>query len=370
MLDAGVNMAEHVFIVDGHEDIAFNVVVSGRDFTAPLAATRERESSAPEAGICTLALPELLAGGVGLVFGTLFTLPASAVPEQLPRDIGYATPEQAHQQALAQMHVYRELAQRDDVRLVHNRSDLHALRVQWQRGQDSQQGAACLGIVPLMENADPIRTPDEAIWWHEQGVRIVGPAWKATRYCGGTGEPGPLTPAGRALLREMAQVGLVLDISHMAEQSFWQALDLFDGTVIASHSNCRAHAPASNADRHLSNEMIRALLERDAVIGVVLYNAFLNPDYEQGQPKEQTSLEAVLRHIDHICQMAGDARHVAIGSDLDGGFGSERIPRELDSAADLPLIGEALRSIGYSQQDTAAVLGGNWLRLLEQGLPE
>jgi membrane dipeptidase len=358
-------------IVDGHEDIAHNVLINGRDFTQPVAATRAREGAAPAAGSCTIALPELLAGGVGLVFGTLFTMPASA---ELPPGLSheqlkvYHSLDEAHQQAAAQMQVYRTLAQREDVCLVQRRADLHALRQHWQ-----QPGTAPrLGIVVLMEGGDPIRTPDEAAWWQAQGVRIVGPAWQATQYCGGTRQPGPLTAQGRALLAEMSQAGLILDTSHLAEESFWQALDAFDGPLIASHSNCRAllKATGKGADRHLSDAMLRAIIARDGVIGVVLFNIFLDAAYQRGQPKDSVGLQAVLRHIDHICQLAGSARHVAIGSDMDGGFGSEGIPRELDSAADLPRLGEALRAAGYSETDTAAILGGNWLRVLERSLPE
>jgi membrane dipeptidase len=221
-----------------------------------------------------------------------------------------------------------------------------------------------------MEGADPIRSPDEAAEWHGAGVRIIGPAWSATRYSGGTNAPGPLTPAGRALMREMSDAGLALDVSHIAEQSFWEALELFDGTVIASHSNCRALVPGPREDRHLSDAMIKALIDRDAVIGMVLYNRFLDSAWTLEQGKSAVGLDVVLRHIDRICQIAGDARHVAIGSDFDGGFGSECIPREMDSIADMPRVGDALRSAGFSEADVAAVLGGNWLRKLEDILTQ
>jgi membrane dipeptidase len=351
-------------IVDGHEDIAYNVLVHRRDFTASLTSIRAREGqSQPDAGICTVSLPELLTGGIGLVFGTLFTLPAHASNSKLQGDHVYRNPEEAHRQALAQLVVYQSLAQREDVRIIRNRGDLRALQA------DQQAGKSLLGIVLLMENADPIRTPNEAAWWFEQGVRIVGPAWQATRYCGGTRQPGPLTADGRALMQTMAESGLILDISHMAEESFWQALELFPGTVIASHSNCRSFVSEAIADRHLSDAMIRALIERDAVIGSVLYSRFLVAADTRNLPKTAIGLDAVLRHIDHICQIAGNVRHVAIGSDLDGGFGSEATPSELDSVADLPLIGSALGKAGYSQIDVEAIMGGNWLRLLEQALP-
>jgi membrane dipeptidase len=220
-----------------------------------------------------------------------------------------------------------------------------------------------------MEGADPIRRPDVGAEWYRAGVRIVGPAWSATRYSGGTNAPGPLTQEGRALMREMGDAGLALDVSHMAEQSFWEALELFDGTVIASHSNCRALVPGPREDRHLSDAMIQALIDRDAVIGLVLYNRFLISGWTLEQGKSAVGLDVVVRHVDHICQIAGDARHVAIGSDFDGGFGSEGIPRELDSIADMPRIGDALRSAGFGEADVAAVLGGNWLRKLDQILP-
>ena len=351
-------------IIDGHLDIACNIIEGGRDFTASVAANREREGGPhPHLGTCTLALPDLLRGGVGLVCATLFTMPASSQALDLPVEQSYSSAEEAHAQALNQLALYRELAERDDVRLVASRADLAAVQGRWAEGRPQ------LGIVLLMENADPIRTPDEAAWWYAQGVRIVGPAWQATRYCGGTRAPGPLTADGRALMGELARCGMILDTSHMAEESFWQALELFDGTVIASHSNCRAFVSEARADRHLSDAMIRALIERDAVIGAVLYNAFIIADYRKGTPKERVGLADLIRHIDHICQIAGDAHHVAIGSDLDGGFGRDEIPRELDSVADLGLIGEALIAKGYSEADTAGVLGGNWLRVLEGSLP-
>jgi membrane dipeptidase len=352
-------------IIDGHLDIAYDVMVGGRDFTASVAANRAREGGPhPHLGSCTLALPDLLRGGVGLVCATLFTMPASSQAIDLPVEQSYSSAEQAHAQALAQLALYQRLAERDDVRIVRGRADLAAVQERWAEGRPQ------LGMVLLMENADPIRTPAEAAWWYEQGVRIVGPAWQATRYCGGTGAPGPLTADGRALMGELARCGMVLDTSHLAEESFWQALELFDGPLIASHSNCRSFVSAARADRHLSDAMIRALIERDAVIGAVLYNAFIVADYYKNMPKERVGLADLIRHIDHICQIAGNTRHVAIGSDLDGGLGRDEIPRELDSVADLALIGEALVAKGYSEADAAALLGGNWLRMLEASLPE
>ena len=219
-----------------------------------------------------------------------------------------------------------------------------------------------------MEGADPIRTPSEAKEWFSSGVRIVGPAWQRTRYSGGTRSPGPLSPEGRELMREMENSGLILDTSHMAEESFFEALDLFHGCVIASHSNCRVYTPT---DRQLSDEMIRVIMDRNGVIGTVLYNNFLDPDWEKrGKLKKDVNLATVAKHIKHVCDLAGDKLHAGIGSDFDGGFGAESIPYELDTAADLQKLGPALSSCGFSERDTANVLGRNWIRTLDRALPD
>jgi membrane dipeptidase len=347
-------------LVDGHQDIAFNVVNHRRDFLRAVAETRAAEGERAEE-IAMLGLPDALAGGVGLVFGTLYVAPASAA--HLSGGKVYRTADEAHAQALEQLSAYRRLAGDPRVCLVARRAELAALRAGWDGGQPR------LGIVLLMEGADPIRTPSEAVDWYAAGVRIVGPAWGATRYCGGTGAPGPLTAEGRALMGAMHRAGLALDVSHMAEESFWEALELFDGPVLASHSNCRALVPGPRDDRHLSDAMIRALMARDGVVGVVLYNRFLDPEWTLVRGKQAVGLDAVVRQIDHVCQLAGDVHHVAVGSDFDGGFGSEAAPRELDSIADLGRIGEALAGAGYREADIDAVLGGNWLRALERVLP-
>lgn len=350
--------------VDGHLDIAYNALVAGRDVVAGVAAIRAAEEPPlPGMGAATVGWPELRRAGVGLVFATLFTLPAAAVSTDLATERGYSSPDEAHAHALAQLEFYRGLAAAGHARILVSRAGLAAHRAAWAAGDPT------LGLVLLMENGDPIRAPEEAAWWAAQGVRIVGPAWQATRYCGGTRQPGPLTELGRRLLPELARAGVALDVSHMAEESFWQALERWEGPVLASHSNCRAFVAERFADRHLSDAMIAALVRRDAVIGAVLFNGFLAASYQRGDPKERHGLDQLLRHVDHICQLAGDADHVAIGSDLDGGLGREQIPRELDSVADLPRVAEALSGAGFSDAQVAGIMGRNWLRLLERALP-
>lgn len=349
--------------VDGHLDIAYNFFQFRRDFTAGVRSIRAAEHEPDEhLGTAMVGLPDLRQGGVGLVFGTLFAMPADAIATDLSKEQSYTTPAEAHALSAAQLDYYHGLAARGLIRLITTRAELDVHRAAW-------PADGVLGLVVLMENGDPIVEPAEVPWWASLGVRIVGPAWQATRYCGGTKQPGPLTDLGRALLRELAAAGMILDVSHMAEESFWQALDLWQGPLIASHSNSRDLVAEHMADRHLSDAMIKALVERGAVIGTVFYNAFIAAEYQRGDPKEHYGLERLVRHIDRVCQIAGSARHAAIGSDLDGGLGREHVARELDSVADLPRLAEALSAAGYNDADVAAIMGDNWIRMLEQSLP-
>ncbi len=349
-------------IVDAHIDLAYNAL-HGHDLRLPLAKLRDtaigRQMSA-RGETLTVSLPALKEGNVAVAFGTLFVLPANA-PGDL-RGRGYTNAEEAHRRAFQQVEYYRLLEADGLIRPIGDLTDLHALMA----AEEQHDPARPLGLVLLMEGADPIRTPAELGWWVEQGVRIVGPAWTATRYSGGTAAPGPLTALGRELLSELAAVGAALDVSHMADESFWQAIRGFHGPVIASHSNCRGLVPG---DRQLSDDMIRAIADRDGVIGVVPFNRFLDPTWTPHHGKAALGLDVLVRHIEHICEVAGGVRHVGLGTDLDGGFGREAIPAELDSCVDLPLIGVALLAAGWRSEEVEAVLGGNWLRWLAQSLP-
>ncbi len=345
-------------LIDAHLDLAFNALAMGADLTLPLAALRDSpygRGAAARGETPTVSLPALREAGVRVAFGTIFTQP----PTQQFHMIGpaYHAPEEANAQGWAQLRYYHALAAAGEIGLVIDRASLA-------RALDGDSPLP--GIVPLIENADPIRDPGELESWVAAGLRVVGPAWTRTRYCGGTHAPGPLTPLGRNLLREMDRLGLALDVSHLADESSAEALRLFRGPVIASHANCRALVPT---DRHLTDDMIRAIVERDGVIGVVLYNRFLDAAWTPTHGKS-LRLESLLRQIEHICAIAGDARHVGIGSDLDGGFGAESIPAELDSIADLPRIGDALRAAGWPDESIAGVLGENWARWLRRALPE
>jgi membrane dipeptidase len=360
----------NLLIIDGHEDLAYNAIQFGRDYTRSALAIRRDERGTPaqaRTGQCMIGLPELLAGRVAVVFGTLFALPARR--SHLSDDIAYEDKEQAHRQAMANLDFYHRWADEDPhIRLIGTRTDLEAVLSSWQDPAEMEESdTRQVGIVPLMENGDPIREPTELEEWFARGVRLVGPAWAGSRYAGGTHEPAPLTDLGHELLDVMADLGVGLDLSHMAERATLQALDRFEGVLIASHSNPRALVPT---DRHLTDAMIDGIAEKDGVMGVVLYNGFLRPDWHRSDPKEKVTLDDVVRAVDYVCQRVGDAQHVALGSDFDGGFGAEGTPAGLDTVADLNKIAGALAERGYEPQHVASVMAGNWLRVLRRLLPE
>lgn len=209
----------------------------------------------------------------------------------------------------------------------------------------------------------------ERAW--DSGLRALGPAhYGAGRYAMGHDQVGGLKPEGRDLVREMDRLGMILDATHLCDDSFWEALDLFSGRVWASHSNCRSLVPDV---RQFSDEQIRALIERDAVIGAVFDAWMVVPGWIRGRTTPETSeatIDRVVDHIDHICQLAGNARHCGIGTDLDGGFGTEQCPKDLDTIADVRSVAGKLRDRGYEEEDIAGIMHGNYLRLLREAWAE
>lgn len=346
-------------IVDAHEDIAWNKIALNRDLLESVADKRKREGATPwhKEGSATVGLADLLAGNVRIVFATIYV--AKATPSRTAPGKTYSTPQEAHDQAMEHIAYYGGLAMNPSVSILTSRQDVD---------QVVNSDKPRVGLVLLMEGADPIIAPENAQEWFEAGVRIVGPAWSQTRYSGGTRAPGPLTELGRTLMPQLERSGFILDTSHMAEQSFFDALELFHGTVIASHSNCRAFV-SSDSDRQLSDEMIRAIVDRDGVIGAVLYNRFIKGNWDTSARKDAVTLADVVQHVKHICDLAGNARNVGIGTDFDGGFGMESTPAEIDTVADLHKVGDAFASAGFSDDDVRNFLGGNWIRVLQRALP-
>jgi membrane dipeptidase len=225
-----------------------------------------------------------------------------------------------------------------------------------------------IGYILAMEGADPIVTPAQAADWFREGLRVVGPVhYGHNQYAAGTGETGPLTPAGIELLRELDRLGIILDATHLSDASFFQALDVFGGPLLASHQNCRTLVPGC---RQFSDEQLKQLIARDAVIGASFDNWMIVPNWKTGStPRSAATLDRIADHVDHVCQLAGNHRHSAIGTDLDGGYGSEQSPHELETIADVQKFTDVLERRGYSAAAINDIFHGNWLRFFSENLP-
>ncbi len=222
-----------------------------------------------------------------------------------------------------------------------------------------------IGYILSLEGADSLITIDHLETAYQYGLRAVGPAhYGPGRYANGTDATGKMNANGLALLKKMEELNIILDVTHLCDDAFWQALDHFNGHIWASHNNCRALV---NHNRQFSDEMISALIERKAVIGVAFDAWMLVPDWKRGistPESSQCNLEKTIDHVDHICQSAGNCLHVGIGSDLDGGFGKEQCPHDLETISDLQNIPALLQKRGYSNTDIENIMHRNWLTFL------
>ena len=352
-------------IVDAHEDLAWNMVTFERDYTRTIEQTRQLEGAGPTVehnGQTLLGWPDWIEGEVGLIFATLY-----ASPEHMrygPWDfVTYRDEEEAFRRYWRQLDIYHRWFDdnHDKFRLIDEGAGLAAHFEEWNEGERR------LGVVLLMEGAEGIRHPQQLPEWYERGLRIIGPAWDRTRYVGSAYEPGSWTALGYELLEIMAELDMVLDLSHLSEQAALEALDRYPGVIIASHANPRWLMPnAKYPERFLSQTTVERLVERQGVIGIVLCNRFLKDGWTIGDERTLVTVQDVVAHIDAICQLVGDADHVGFGSDFDGGFGLDQVPQGLDGIGDLAKIGVALGRQGYQESDILKVLGGNWTRLLQR----
>ncbi len=357
-------------LFDAHLDLAWSAVGFDRDLTSEVTSIRIAETGLtdePARTRNTVSLPELRKAGVRVCVATLL---ARAGPERRDRstplkraDLDSVSPALAYAAGHEQLAWYRLMERQGFIRILRTAGDLKA---HWeQAGTDAQTP---LGVILSMEGTDPIISPDQAREWWDAGLRAAGLAhYGRGRYAYGTGVVGPLSDEGLALLREFSRLGMILDVTHLCDASMAESLDAFDGPVLASHHNCRALVPG---DRQLTDEQIVRLTKRGAVIGAALDAWMLYPGWVRGRTlPEVVGLDAVADHIDRVCQLAGDARHAGIGSDLDGGFGIEQTPRDLNTIADLQKLAEILASRGYARAAVDAIFHGNWLRLFSQALP-
>ncbi len=351
-----------MLIIDAHLDLSMNALEWNRDLRRPVAEINQREKhlrDKPDRGKATVSLPELRRGNVGLVVATQIARFVSA-DNNLP---GWHSAEQAWAQTQGQLAWYKAMEQAGEMAAITDTESLDKHVKLWNATLDNSKKP--IGYILSLEGADSLIDVSNLETAYNYGLRAVGPAhYGPGRYANGTDSSGKMTEPGLILLKEMERLNLILDATHLCDDAFWQALDHFNGHVWASHNNVRALV---NHNRQFSDEQIKALIERGAVIGVALDAWMMVPNWKRGQSTPQQmncTLNTIIDHVDHICQLAGNTLHVGIGSDLDGAFGSEQCPYDMETIADLQKLPELFRKRGYSALDIENLMHGNWLRFL------
>jgi len=352
-----------MFTIDAHLDLSMNAMEWNRDLRKSIITINEREQALidkPDRGKATVSLAELRKGNIGLVVATQiarYVAPNNPLP-------GWNSPEQAWAQTQAQLAWYKAMEEDDEMVQI---NDLHSLNKHIQHWGDTSTEVKPIGYILSLEGADSIITLKHIERAYNYGLRAVGPAhYGAGRYAQGTDATGSMGQQGLELLKEMERLNIILDATHLCDDSFWQAMDNFNGHVWASHSNCRVLV---DHNRQFSDEQIKELISRSAVIGAPMDAWMMVPGWVRGEstPKGTgCNLEVMIDHMDHICQLAGNALHIGIGSDLDGGFGREQCPYDIETIADEKKIPVLLKKRGYTNTDIENIMHGNWLRFLRK----
>jgi membrane dipeptidase len=351
-----------MFTIDAHLDLSMNALEWNRDLRRPIAEINSREiglTDKPDRAKGVCSLPELRRGNIGLVVATQigrYVAPNNPLP-------GWHSPEQAWAQTRGQVAWYKAMEDDGEMVQINNLASLEKHLALWNDGMPAENKP--VGYILSLEGADSLVTVGHLERAYRYGLRAVGPAhYGPGRYANGTDATGQMGANGLELLKEMERLNIIMDATHLCDDAFWQALDHFNGHVWASHNNCRALV---DHNRQFSDEMIKALVDRGAVIGGALDAWMMVPGWVRGVSDSKTmncNLDVMIDHLDHICQVAGDALHIGIGSDLDGAFGREQCPYDLETIADLQKIPALLRSRGYSDTDIGNIMHGNWLRFL------
>ncbi|MSU61323.1 MAG: peptidase M19 [Pedosphaera sp.] len=351
-----------MFVLDAHLDLSMNAIEWNRDLTRPISEIRGREKDLcdkKDRGRGTVCLPEMRRGNIGLCVATQiarYVAPDNPLP-------GWYSPEQAWAQSQGQLAWYRAMEERGEMIQITTALELKKHLHLWQNPSPN----APIGYILSLEGADSIVTLAHLERSYAQGLRALGPAhYGPGRYANGTDATGGLPASGRELLAEMDRLGMILDATHLCDDSFWEALDHFRGPVWASHNNCRALVPHN---RQFSDEQIKVLVQRGAVIGAALDAWMIIPGWIRGQTTPESTglkLEKIVDHIDHVCQLAGNSFHIGIGTDLDGGYGREQSPGDLDTIADLQMLPGLLAGRGYKPDDVERIMHGNFIRFLKE----
>jgi membrane dipeptidase len=354
-----------MLIFDAHLDLAMNAMEWNRDLTWSVDDIRESEkgmTDKPDRGNNTVSFDAMRKGNIGICVATQI---ARYVHKGNPLP-GWNSPHQAWAQTQAQLAWYKAMEEAAELIQITNGTELASHLNYWKTTQDEKKR---IGYILSLEGADSIITIDHLKRSYEKGLRAIGPGhYGPGTYAHGTNSVGGIGTKGKELLKEVERLNIILDATHLCDQSFWEAMAVYNGPVWASHNNCRTLV---DHNRQFSDEQIKELLERKAVIGMVLDTWMMVPNWIKGKstPQEMNvTLQQMADNIDHICQLAGNALHVGIGTDLDGGFGKEQSPADMDTIADLQQVPELLKERGYATTDIENIMHGNFLRFLKTNL--
>ena len=357
-----MNSNKTTFIFDAHLDLSMNALEWNRDLRWPLDQIRAGEkgmTDKPDRERATVSFPALRAGNIGICVATQiarYVKKGSDLP-------GWHSPEQAWAQTQGQLAWYRAMENDGQMVQINDLAGLENHLKLWENPVETTP----IGYILSLEGADSMVTINHVEMAYRQGLRAIGPAhYGPGTYAQGTDATGSIGTKGKALLTEMERLNIILDATHLCDESFWEALNHFHGPVWASHNNARSLVPHN---RQFADEQIKALIERGAVIGIALDAWMMVPDWVRGESTPESlkvSLETMADHIDHMCQLAGNSNHVAIGTDLDGAFGTEQCPRDLDTIADLQKLPAILTSRGYNDQDIENITHKNWIEFLRK----
>ena len=356
-------------IFDAHLDLSLNAVEWNRDLRRSLADVRSAEThlkDKPGRGRGTVTLPEMRRARVAVCVATQL---ARLEHDMWSPVFGWKSPQQAWAMTQAQLAWYEAMEEASEMAAIRNVSQLDSHLAVWAGTADPEAAKLPIGYVLSLEGADSLITLRHLERARAYGLLAVGPAhYGPGVYAMGTDSAGGLPPQGRELLKEMDRLRMILDVTHLSDDCYWQALEIFTGPVWASHHNARALVPHQ---RQLSDDMFRALIARDGVAGLAFDAWMITPGWERGKTTPQSAnlfLTKIVEHLDHYCQLAGNARHAGIGSDLDGAFGTEQTPQDMDSIADLQRLPDMFALRGYSPNDIEAIMHGNFLRVLRRAL--
>lgn len=370
-----------MFIIDAHLDLAMNAMEWNRDMRKPVEELRAIEKAKgwtdkPDRGNSTVSLPALRKGNIGLVVATQIARYVS--PES--NLSGWCSPEQAWAQTQAQLAWYRSMEEEGEMIMIkdldgfekhltlwNNQNHTSSTKIPTLTPHTPNHTLLPIGYILSLEGADSIVTLAHLERAYNYGLRALGPAhYGPGRYANGTNATGKMQQNGINLLREMDRLKMILDATHLCDDAFWQAMDHFHGPVWASHHNCRALV---DHNRQFSDEQLKLLIQRGAIIGAAMDAWMIVPHWVRGQSTPQNmdcSLSKLIDHIDHICQLAGSSLHVCIGTDLDGGYGNEQCPYDIDTIADTYKLGDLFKQRGYSDDDVANLMHGNFIRFIRR----